>query len=437
MTQPLSGFRTILTYYGDDFTGSTDALEALALNGIESVLFLDTPPEDALERFPACRAVGLAGEGRSRNPEWMSAHLPAVFERLKRFGAPICQYKVCSTFDSSPETGNIGRAAEIGQAVFGAPYVPVVVAAPHLKRYVLFGNLFAAAGESPIYRIDRHPVMRCHPVTPMDEADLGRHLMRQTRREAGSVDILALQNGGADRAFEAAVTGGAQLIVFDGLDEASLRECGRLLWHRPPGFAVGSSGLTYALICFWRACGWIPPAPEPRKAEAVDRLVVLSGSCSPVGERQIRWAMENGFTGVRLDAVGFAAGGEGRETALREGLNVLADGRNVVLYSALGQSGANQSIQRDELGRQMGLLLRDLLLKSGVRRAVIAGGDTSSHAGRQLGVAALTFHAPLSPGAPLCRAHSDSPELDGLQLVFKGGQVGPEHFFGMALTGEI
>lgn len=435
MMRPLSDFRTVLTYYGDDFTGSTDALEALATNGIESVLFLDTPTEDALDRFPACRAVGLAGEGRSRNPEWMSAHLPAAFERLRRFGAPICQYKVCSTFDSSPETGNIGRAAEIGQRVFDAPYVPVAVAAPHLKRYVLFENLFAA-GEGAIHRIDRHPVMRCHPVTPMDEADLRCHLMRQTRCQIGSVDILALQNGDTERAFESAVSEGAQLIVFDGLDEASLRECGRLLWCRPPGFAVGSSGLTYALIWFWRACGWIPPAPMPRKAEAVDRLVVLSGSCSPIGERQLRWAMENGFAGVRLDAARMAASQDGsRNTALREGLDALADGRSLVLYSALGPGDTNRSIQRDELGRQMGLLLRDLLLRSGVRRAVIAGGDTSSHAGRQLGIDALTFYAPLSPGAPLCRAHSDAPELNGLQLVFKGGQVGPEDFFGMALTG--
>ncbi|MGH7247223.1 MAG: four-carbon acid sugar kinase family protein, partial [Pseudomonadota bacterium] len=282
-----------------------------------------------------------------------------------------------------------------------------------------------------------HPVMRCHPVTPMDEADLRRHLMRQTRRQIGLVDILSLQNGDTDRAFEAAVSKGAQFIVFDGLDEASLRECARLLWHRPPGFAVGSSGLTYALIWFWRACGWIPPAPEPRKAEVVDRLIVLSGSCSPVGERQIRWAMEDGFASVRLDAARLAEGdGGSREAAVRQGMDALAEGRSLVLYSALGHSDTNPSIQRDELGRQMGLLLRDLLLRSGVRRAVIAGGDTSSHAGRQLGISALTFYAPLSPGAPLCRAHSDARELDGIQLVFKGGQVGPEHFFGMALTGE-
>jgi len=82
--------------------------------------------------------------------------------------------------------------------VFGNPWVPVAVAAPHLKRFVLFGNLFAAAGRD-VYRIDWHPTMSRHPVTPMDEADLRRHLARQTRLRIGSVDILALQNGAAMR----------------------------------------------------------------------------------------------------------------------------------------------------------------------------------------------------------------------------------------------
>src|SRR5580700_6140681 len=116
-------------YYGDDFTGSTDALEALAANGVQCVLFLDPPSEEMLAGFPACQAIGVAGESRSRDPEWMSAHLPRVFERLRRLGAATCQYKVCSTFDSSPATGSIGRALEIGRQVFGGRFVPVVVAA--------------------------------------------------------------------------------------------------------------------------------------------------------------------------------------------------------------------------------------------------------------------------------------------------------------------
>src|SRR5262245_28288893 len=114
----------LFCYYGDDFTGSTDALEALATGGVRSVLFLDPPDERMLHRFAECQAIGIAGESRSRGPEWMSEHLPPIFARLKGLGAPVCQYKVCSTFDSSPQFGSIGRALEIGREVFGNPYVP-------------------------------------------------------------------------------------------------------------------------------------------------------------------------------------------------------------------------------------------------------------------------------------------------------------------------
>ena len=148
--------RPVFSFYGDDFTGSTDALEALAESGVETVLFLRTPDEDDLRQFGACRAIGIAGDSRSRSPEWMRSNLPAVFERLREIGAPVVQYKVCSTFDSSPEAGSIGCALEIGQDIFGVPWVPVVPAAPLLGRYVVFGNLFAAGGGA-IHRIDRHP----------------------------------------------------------------------------------------------------------------------------------------------------------------------------------------------------------------------------------------------------------------------------------------
>jgi uncharacterized protein YgbK (DUF1537 family) len=425
---PLPESGPILTYYGDDFTGSTDALEALSLNGVETVLFLDTPGERALEAFPNVRAVGMAGESRSRPPAWMSQHLPPIFTRLKQFGAPICQYKVCSTFDSSPHTGNIGRAAEIGQDVFEAPYVPVVVAAPHLRRYVLFSNLFAASA-GVTYRIDRHPVMRCHPVTPMHEADLRVHLAAQTNRKIGSVDLPALRSGD--------VRTDADLLVFDGLDEESLRETGRMLWNAPPRFAVGSSGLTYALMWFWRSAGWLPPAPALAKAQPVDRLIVLSGSCSPVSERQIRYAASHGFAQIPLDPAGLVAQNEAiANAALETALNELAAGRSVVLYSALGPAGVDSSIPRDQLSTAMGRLLRELLLRSGATRAVIAGGDTSTHACSQLGLTALTFVAPLQPGAPICKGHADPGGLGGVELILKGGQVGTDAFFETALTGK-
>ena len=76
----------LLSYYGDDFTGSTDVMEALASNGVPTVLFLGIPSAAMLERFKDCRAIGVAGTSRSETPEWMDEHLTPAFAWLKSFG---------------------------------------------------------------------------------------------------------------------------------------------------------------------------------------------------------------------------------------------------------------------------------------------------------------------------------------------------------------
>jgi uncharacterized protein YgbK (DUF1537 family) len=92
-------------------------------------------------------------------------------------------------------------------------------------------------------------------------------------------------------------------------------------------------------------------------------------------------------------------------------------------------------LRGEPLGSYLGELLRDLLQRTGVRRVVLAGGDTSTHAVRQLGVDALTFAALTTPGAPLCRCHSTGA-MDGLEIVLKGGQVGPEDYFARVRRGN-
>jgi uncharacterized protein YgbK (DUF1537 family) len=113
----------------------------------------------------------------------------------------------------------------------------------------------------------------------------------------------------------------------------------------------------------------------------------------------------------------------------------LAEGRSVVLYTALGPGDCAGAPRGEALGRRLGGLLREAIHRSGVRRAVVAGGDTSSHLLRQLGVDALTYAAPLSPGVPLCRVHAAHPAMDGLELALKGGQVGKQDIFEIARKG--
>ncbi|HYW44939.1 MAG TPA: four-carbon acid sugar kinase family protein [Bryobacteraceae bacterium] len=419
------------SFYGDDFTGSTDALEALAVNGIPTVLFLRVPDDSDLAAFPDCRAVGIAGDSRSRSPQWMREALPAVFTRLRQLGAPVVQYKVCSTFDSSPEYGSIGCVIEIAREIFEVPYVPVAPAAPKLRRYVVFGNLFASGGDA-IYRIDRHPAMQRHPVTPMTESDLLVHLGRQTGRKLALMDILSLRAPDAGERLETLLSGQPDAIVFDGLEDGSLERSARLICGRPGRpqvFVVGSSGFTYGMMDFWRAEGWIQPPAGVNRAGCVERLLVLAGSCSPATERQIRRALRDGFQGVRLDP----CRPEDWDTARQAAETGLAAGKNVVVYSALGLADRKEIDDRRLLGARMGKLLRELILRSGVRRVVIAGGDTASHAASELEIGALTFLAPLVPGAPLCLAHGAAMELE---LVLKGGQIGPETFFKDVVRGR-
>jgi uncharacterized protein YgbK (DUF1537 family) len=449
----------LLTFYGDDFTGSTDVMESLVLGGVPCVLFLEPPtPEFIRERFPNVRAVGVAGVSRSMSPSQMDAELPAQFSALKALGAPLFHYKICSTFDSSPTIGSIGHAVEIGRSVFMPRHIPLMVGAPILRRYVAFGNLFATFGEVT-YRIDRHPTMRHHPITPMDEGDLRLHLSRQTTRRIGLIDLLTLSGSHDEvaRAYHKRVEEGDEIILFDTLDAKHLRSIGELIWSlrgEQPVFAVGSSGIEYALTTHWQETGWLRPPEALASPGEVERLLVITGSAAPQTHMQINWALEQGFHGIRLDSSGLidpARAEDARIRAITEAEAALADGRNVVIYSTLGPDdpaieetraqmhrlGFDPSSIGSRLGAQQGVILRTLLERTGLRRVCVAGGDTCGHAARQLDIYALEIVMPVAPGSPLCRARSHHPVFDGLEISLKAGQVGKPDYFGSILRGRV
>ncbi len=240
--------------------------------------------------------------------------------------------------------------------------------------------------------------------------------------------------------FRIQASGGAAAVILDGIDVAMLEQAGQLLWElkekSKPLFTIGSSGLTASLVAHWRKTGTIAATQPSVTASATDRLLIISGSCSAVTAQQIRWAKGHGYTAVELDAAGLASGSaQARDSALQAALHSLRSGCDTVLYTSLGApSGATLD---QELGAALGRLLLEVVEQSGIRRVVLCGGDTSSHAVQQLKLTAITFAGALAPGAPLCRAHAEEATgLDGLELVLKGGQIGPEDFFRIAREGK-
>ena len=187
--------RPKLVYLGDDFTGSTDPLNVLGSRGVPCVLFIGRLEPEVIDSFEflsphfkgkPLETFGLAGVSRSLPAADMDAYLTPRFEAARRFEPEFFHYKVCSTFDSSPAIGNIGTAIETGRKVFGDVPCPVLVASEHLKRYVAFSHLFAG-DRGEVFAINSHPVMSCHPITPMPDSDLRIHLAKQTTASIGYV----------------------------------------------------------------------------------------------------------------------------------------------------------------------------------------------------------------------------------------------------------
>jgi len=235
-----------------------------------------------------------------------------------------------------------------------------------------------------------------------------------------------------DRRHRAILSTNPEVLLYDVLDEERLAEVGRLILGSGEPFAVGSSGVEYALTAAWRRCGELGPAPFVTAPGPARRLLVVSGSCSTVTQAQIEWAERHGFEGIRVPP----DGDEGE--LVRRARAAFDRGRNPVLYTALGPSDAAIQDARSRgarVGERLGRLARRILEEERLTRLLVAGGDTSGYVARQLGLYALEMAVPIAPGSPLCRSRARDDAFDGLEIAMKGGQVGKPDYFASVLRG--
>lgn len=451
----------ILNYfYGDDFTGTMATAEIFTTEGLPAIVFPEAPaPSFLAGSFPKARVVGIAGSARTLATERLSSELLPVMRAMREQEALTYLYKVCSTFDSSPGTGNIGRAIEIGAQVFEADYVAVHPSAPAFGRYVLFGNMFAALGGKSIYRLDRHPSMSTHPVTPMTESDLLLHLGKQTDLPGGLVNILSVEAGIGEvkQEIQKLTELGVRIVLFDCLHERHHGVICEAVYQTAshPPFMVGSHEAAFGLGALFRSLGQSQPqapgSPAKEVGEHEDRgpILVVSGSCAVMSGRQILWARKNGFTELALDPQQLLdpeTAGIEIERAVQTALGALSHGRSVVVHTAIGPRderiekvrarAMEKGLSAEEIGANIGSGLGNLtqavVRESGVKRIVITGGDTAGSVQKHLHVEALQIAASLGDPAPICFVYSRMPGINGREIAFKGGQVGREDYYGTA-----
>jgi 3-oxoisoapionate kinase len=471
MSDPRTSRPLRLAFYGDDFTGSTDALEVLAFSGLRCALFLSVPTPARMEALGGFDAIGVAGSSRAMTNAELDAHLPGVFTALAALLTPLVHYKVCSTFDSAPATGSIGHVMELARETFTQPLIPILAATPALGRYCLFGHLFARSGtDGQVYRIDRHPIMSVHPVTPMHESDLARHIGQQTTMAIGHLPLTRFDAAQGSMAEQVtALAASCQAVVLDGLEAGHLTQAGECLQQMAsaqasPLFVVGGSGVEYGLTQYWQQRDAQVAAPATPQAadrysrfDAVDQVLVVSGSASRLSAAQIQAAVDADFHEVAVDVQALGSvpqTGAAVERLVREVLDALASGASVVMHTARGPDdpridaliqalqaqGHSADAARHHGGRlvsdRLGEVVDAIVRAHPLRRLVLSGGDTSSRITQVLAPDALEIRARLAPGAPLCRLLSSAPHLQGLELALKGGQMGSADYFVKALRGS-
>jgi uncharacterized protein YgbK (DUF1537 family) len=434
------------TFVADDLTGASDVLAQAHQYGLNAVLVMGNAPlpEDA-------DVVGIAGPARSLGGVAFDDLVRADLERIAAVDSDVLLYKVCSTFDSSPTMGSIGRGIELLHEQFPdhGP-IPVAPAQPSFGRYTAFSEHYAAySGE--IYRLDRHPVMSQHPSTPMQEADLRKVLADQLCDDApiGAVQ-LPVYNSDAFTESWTQHRQGTEMPAFvvDAASDAHLDAIAGALRHTSertdrdehagsaprtgsgtPEIVVGSGGIMAALArtltLTTTGTGTLPAPPPP----ASGPVLAVSASASSVTSAQLQDAIDHGWVDVPVESSLLLGNNpSGRAHLLEQVSSALSAGHHVVVHTTRGGSDPRYASTGPLDAKYIGTLLGDLAAQMAQRGLTsdiaVLGGDTSSHALTAMGVRELRVTGQFVTAAPICRSDDDAA-VAGCRLVLKGGQVGP------------
>jgi uncharacterized protein YgbK (DUF1537 family) len=415
----------LLGCIADDYTGATDVANMLVRGGMRTVQWFGVPPADV--RPPDADAVVVALKSRCVPAQEAVAVSVAALDSLQSLGARRFLLKYCSTFDSTPQ-GNIGPVAEALQARLHAGPTICCPAFPENGRTVYLGHLFVQG------RMLNESGMERHPLNPMRDPDLVRVLQQQASQRVGLLPYSVVSQG--PQAITAALAqlrqDGLPLVIVDALDEEHLRDLARAVADAP--LVTGGSGIARWLAEAYARTGQFASEGAVAALPQADGFTaVLSGSCSPATRRQVDYGRQRWPAwpiDVRAALLGESAAAQAIEWA---GQRLPAG--PVLIYSTaepeelaaiqreLGQEAAAAAVERTLAAVARGLVGR------GVRRLVVAGGETSGAVVRALDVQALRIGPQIDPGVPW----TETLEEPRIALALKSGNFGSDDFFEKAL----
>ncbi|MGO9423420.1 3-oxo-tetronate kinase [Roseiarcus sp.] len=415
----------ILGAVADDYTGASDLANTLSRNGLSTIQTIGVPAAG----FEAGEVDAIVVALKIRSVEAPSAVAAATagYDWLMSRGARHVVYKICSTFDST-DSGNIGPVGEAFRARAGAGCVMVTPAFPETGRTVYLGHLFV--GDVPL----NESPLKDHPLNPMRDSNLVRVLKRQSKAPVGLVALPTVAEGGAAimRRLAELDEQGIGAAIVDAVFERDLETIGEAAAQGP--VSVGASGLGLGLArAFARGRG----AGASAALEPVGGLAaILAGSCSRATLDQVA-AAEGGVPTLRLSPQRLIEDTSEAECAVAWAKDRLAAGP--VLIASSAEPGDVAALQarfgREASGHAIEAALAEIaagLVGIGVRRLIVAGGETAGAAVDRLGVRAFRLGPEIAPGVPLMRTIGrDDGEM---QVALKSGNFGGRDFFARALA---
>ena len=411
----------LLGAIADDFTGATDLANTLVRQGMSTVQLFDAPADDLPP--PDVDAVVVALKSRTiPAPDAIDQSLQAL-RWLRAAGARQIFFKYCSTFDSTP-AGNIGPVADALLEALGADFTIACPSFPETGRTICHGYLFV--GEELLSESG----MKDHPLTPMTDPSLVRVLAAQTPHPVGLVryDTVAAGAEVIRAAYGALRAEGRRHAIVDALSDADLMAIGEA--SADLALLTGGSGVALGLAENFRRRGMLPAGRVSDALPAIaGREAVLAGSCSRATLGQIE-AMKAKRPHLALDTLRLAAGEDVVAESLAWAGDKLASGP-VLIYSSVPPE--NLARVQDALGRETAgemieaamARIAQGLVADGVRRLVVAGGETSGAVVRALGVTGIQIGPQIDPGVPW----TASLGADPLALALKSGNFGAPDFF--------
>ena len=409
----------------DDYTGASDLANTLTRAGLRTVQTIGVPADDLA--LPEVDAVVVSLKSRSIEAPLAVSRSRSAEKWLRGRGAGHVLFKICSTFDST-DAGNIGPVMDALRADSGDSIVLVTPAFPETGRTVYQGNLFVGAvplNESPL---------KDHPLNPMHDSNLVRVLARQSRTKIGLVDLAVVVRGpAAVRARLADLAGqGVGAAIIDAVFDRDLETIGTVaLNHR---VSVGASGIGLGLARALVA-GTAGTAAALSDAPVGGPAACLAGSCSQATLGQIANA-EQAMPVLHLDPDRIVAGKEEAQRALAWAKERLDKGPLLVASSATPDKVAalQKRHGRDAAGHAIEQAMADIaegLVQSGVRRLVVAGGETSGAVVDRLAIPGFLVGEEIAAGVPVLRAVGG--RAGEMLLALKSGNFGGPQFFTDAL----